>query len=76
MSTAQKTLAQGQANITYIITSINTQGDEEMKSFLATLGCYEGQEITIVSMLQGNYVINVNNARYSIDTDLAAAICI
>lgn len=74
MSTEPKTLAEGQANTTYTIAHINTHGDAEMKSFLATLGCYEGQEITIISMLQGNYVINVNNARYSIDADLASAI--
>lgn len=76
MSNSYKNLTQGQVSTPYIISSIDTQGDAEMKSFLATLGCYEGQEVTIISMLQGNFVINVNNARYSIDSDLAAAICI
>ncbi|MFI3270715.1 MAG: FeoA family protein [Pseudomonadota bacterium] len=74
MSTAVQSLVHGEANTPYIIKGIDTQGDAGMKGFLATLGCYEGQEVTIISMLQGNYVINVNNARYSIDTDLAAAI--
>ncbi len=69
-----KSLVHGNPNTAYTISNVDTQGDTEMKSFLATLGCYEGQIVTIISMLQGNFVINVNNARYSIDTDLAAAI--
>lgn len=74
MSESMKTLVHGQVNTEYTITGIETRGDEEMKKFLATLGCYEGQKVTIISMLQGNYIINVMNARYSIDADLAAAI--
>ncbi len=67
-------LTKANLNTDYTIKSINTRGDEEMKAFLFTLGCYEGQSISVVSILHKNYLINVKNAKYSIDEDLAAAI--
>ncbi len=57
----------------YTITSIKTD-DEELKGFLFSLGCYEGQEITLISKNGSNYIINVKDARYSIDDNLAKAI--
>ena len=49
---------------------------DEIKNFLFTLGCYEGESVTIVSVLAEIYVISVKDARYSIDKDLAEAILI
>ncbi len=57
----------------YVIKEIDSP-DKNMKDFLFTLGCYEGQTITVISALAENYVINVKDARYSIDKDLARAI--
>lgn len=57
----------------YIIKEINTD-DEEIKSFLFTLGCYEGEKITVISKLADNFVVSVKDSRYSIDTELAQAI--
>ena len=57
----------------YIIKDINTD-DEELNSFLFTLGCYEGEPITMVSQRKGSYVIAVKDGRYSIDRQLAEAI--
>nr|WP_300296317.1 FeoA family protein [Anaerosolibacter sp.] len=68
-------LAQGRINTEYIIKDIKTN-DEELKNFLFTLGCYEGESITVISILAENYVITVKDARYSIDKDLAEAIII
>lgn len=68
-------LAQGSVNTEYIIKEIRTN-DEELKNFLFTLGCYEGEPITVISVLAENYVITVKDARYSIDKDLAEAILI
>jgi len=68
-------LSQGDINTEYIIKSINT-GDEDLQNFLFTLGCYEGEHVTIISVLAGNYVIAVKDARYSIDSELAEAIII
>lgn len=68
-------LAQGRINTEYTIKDIDTN-DEEIKGFLFTLGCYEGESITLISILADNYVITVKDARYSIDKDLAEAIII
>jgi ferrous iron transport protein A len=68
-------LSKGSVHSTYIIKAIDTS-DEEMKNFLFTLGCYEGQTVTIISKISDNYVINIKDARYSIDKDLAKAIII
>ncbi len=68
-------LTEADINSPYIIKEIDTQ-DEQMREFLFTLGCYEGEEVTVISVLTENYVINVKDARYSIDEDLARAILI
>jgi ferrous iron transport protein A len=68
-------LAQGKINTEYLIKDIATN-DEEIKDFLFTLGCYEGEAVTVISILSENYVISVKDARYSIDKDLAEAIII
>jgi Fe2+ transport system protein FeoA len=68
-------LAQGRINTEYIIKNIDTN-DEEIKDFLFTLGCYEGEAVTVISVLAENYVITVKDARYSIDKDLAEAIMV
>ena len=58
-----------------IIKDINTN-DEEMKSFLFSLGCYSGEPITVVSRKKNNCVVSIKDGRYNIDVDLAAAISI
>ncbi|MBP2028786.1 ferrous iron transport protein A [Acetoanaerobium pronyense] len=68
-------LTQGKLNTKYIVKDIKTY-DDELKDFLFTLGCYEGESITLISILAENYVITVKDARYSIDKDLAEAIII
>lgn len=59
----------------YIIKDIVTN-DEELESFLFSLGCYSGEPITVVSHLKGGCVVSIKDARYNIDTDLAEAISI
>lgn len=68
-------LAQANINAEYIIKEIQTN-DIDMKDFLFTLGCYEGEAITVISILAENFVIAVKDARYSIDIDLAKSIII
>ena len=60
----------------YLIKSVDTCGDEEMESFLFTLGCYSGEPITVVSRKKKNLTVSIKDARYSIDCELAAAIMI
>ena len=59
----------------YIIKDISTN-DEEMKSFLFSLGCYSGEPITVVARKKRNLVVSIKDARYNIDIDLAKAILI
>lgn len=72
---SMKNLSEVEVDMEYTIKSIETD-DEEMKSFLFTLGCYEGQKVTVISILAENYVISVKDARYSIDSELAEAIIV
>lgn len=57
----------------YIISSIDTD-DEELDSFLFSLGCYSGEVITVVSHLKSGCVVSIKDARYNIDKQLAQAI--
>ncbi|MBQ4521748.1 MAG: ferrous iron transport protein A [Lachnospiraceae bacterium] len=59
----------------YMIKDIVTD-DEELNSFLFSLGCYSGEPITVVSRKKRGCVISVKDARYNIDNDLAQAISI
>ncbi|MBQ3932518.1 MAG: ferrous iron transport protein A [Lachnospiraceae bacterium] len=59
----------------YIIKDVNTQGDDEMESFLFSLGCYSGEPITVVDKKR-NLVVSIKDARYNIDPELATAILI
>lgn len=66
-------LSKGKVNREYRITGIKSD-DRELENFLLSLGCYEGELVTLISILGENYVINIKDARYSIDEDLATAI--
>ena len=57
----------------YIVRKIVTD-DEELDSFLFSLGCYAGEPITVVSLLKGGCVVSIKDGRYNIDSQLAAAI--
>ncbi len=59
----------------YIIHSIETD-DEELNSFLFSLGCYSGERITVVSRRRGTMVVSIKDGRYSIDNQLGEAIIV
>ena len=59
----------------YIVEDIQTD-DEELKSFLFSLGCYSGEPITVVAHRRGGCVVSIKDARYNIDSQLAQAIII
>ncbi len=59
----------------YTITGVDTDGDEEMESFLFSLGCYSGEKITVVDKRR-NLVVSIKDARYNIDPELASAIMV
>ena len=57
----------------YVVTGVDTGDDEDMKSFLFSLGCYSGEKITVVDKKK-NLVVAIKDARYNIDPELAEAI--
>lgn len=57
----------------YIVKDILAD-DEELKSFLFSLGCYVGEPITVVTHLKAGPVVSIKDGRYNFDRDLAAAI--
>ena len=59
----------------YIIKEIVTD-DEELDSFLFTLGCYKGEPITVISRRKSGCVVSIKDGRYSIDSLLASAILV
>lgn len=59
----------------YIIKDIVTD-DEELNSFLFTLGCYSGEPITVVDRKKRSCVVAIKDGRYNIDNELASAISI
>ena len=69
------TLLEATVGEEYIIKDIITD-DEELNSFLFSLGCYSGEPITVISHIKGGCVVSIKDARYNIDNDLAEAISI
>ena len=59
----------------YIIQQINTD-DEELDSFLFSLGCYSGEAITVIAHRKGGCVVSIKDGRYNIDAALAEAIIV
>lgn len=59
----------------YIIESIVTD-DEELNSFLFSLGCYSGEPITVIKRRKSGSVVVIKDGRYNIDNFLADAILI
>lgn len=59
----------------YIISRIETE-DEELDSFLFSLGCYSGEPITVISFLKGGCIVAIKDGRYNIDNQLADAIVV
>lgn len=68
-------LKQAQDGVEYTISKIETN-DEELNSFLFSLGCYSGQTITVVRHLKGGCIVAIKDSRYNIDNQLAEAIIV
>ncbi len=68
------TLNEAELGKEYTISAVNTEGDEEMESFLFSLGCYSGEGITVVDKSRRNLVVAIKDARYNVDSALGDAI--
>lgn len=67
------TLLQAELEKEYIIKAVET-GDEDMNSFLFSLGCFSGEPITVISSNKAGCVVAIKDGRYSIDSKLAKTI--
>ena len=59
----------------YIVKEILTD-DDELNTFLFSLGCYSGEPITVISRRRSSCTVSIKDGRYSIDKNLAAAIIV
>ena len=66
-------LNEADTGLEYVIAGVDTEGDDEMESFLFSLGCYSGEKITVVDRKR-NLVVSIKDARYNIDSELASSI--
>ena len=57
----------------YIVKDILTD-DDELNSFLFSLGCYKGEPITVISHLKSGCVVAIKDSRYHVDNQLSEAI--
>ena len=69
------TLLNAEEGKEYVVLSINTD-DEDLNSFLFSLGCYSGEPITVVTKRKHGCVVSIKDGRYNIDNELARAIII
>lgn len=69
------TLMNARQGVEYLVKEILTH-DEELNSFLFSLGCYSGEPITVVSRRRGSCVVSIKDGRYNIDSQLAGAITV
>ncbi len=69
------TLMEAQEGIEYQVLEIRTD-DEELNSFLFSLGCYEGEPITVIAKRRSSCTVSIKDARYNIDKQLAEAIIV
>ena len=68
-------LRNAEPGVEHRIRGINTT-DEELKAFLFSLGCYEGERITVISRKRSGCIVSIKDGRYSIDSELASAILV
>ena len=59
----------------YVVKSIGSD-DEELNSFLFSLGCYEGEPITLIKRRKSGAIIVIKDGRYNIDKFLADVIAV
>lgn len=66
-------LSQAENERDYIVRDILTD-DEELKSFLFSLGCYSGEVVSVVTKKSHSLTISIKDARYNVDMDFADAL--
>ena len=64
------------AGIGEVNTILKIGGNEETRRFLANLGFVTGTEISVVSAIGGNVIVNVKDARVAGNSDMSKHIMI
>ena len=64
------------ARIGEVNTILKIGGNEETRRFLANLGFVTGTEISVMSAIGGNVIVNVKDARVAVNSDMAKHIMI
>ena len=59
----------------YTVESVNVN-DEQLTSFLFSLGCFSGEPITVIARRRSGCIVAIKDGRYSIDSRLAEAITV
>lgn len=62
---------EGEAN-----TIVKIGGKEETKQFLERLGFIVGTQVTVISMINGNMILRVKDARVAIGKEMATKIMV
>ena len=55
---------------------VKVNGKDETRKFLENLGFVEGSEVTVISELSGNLIVNVKESRVAIDRAMANRIMV
>ena len=55
---------------------IRVTGKDETRKFLANLGFVEGSDVTVVSVIAGNLIVNIKDTRVAIDRSMANRIMV
>ena len=64
------------ANIGETSTIKRVGGNEETKRFLANLGFVVDAEVTVLSAIGGNVIVNIKDSRVAVNADMARHIMI
>ena len=64
----------GEKDKNYIVEDIS--GNDEIRNFLFSLGCFEGESIRIIKIMKTNTIVKIKDGRYAIDKELAKIISI
>ena len=55
---------------------VKVTGKDETRQFLENLGFVKGSEVTVVSEISGNMIVNVKDTRVAIDRSMANRIVV
>ena len=57
----------------YRVKNVGTE-DEELNSFLFSLGCYSGEPITVIARRRSGLTVSIKDGRYHFDMALSGVI--